>query len=91
VLVTGTGVTLLDWDEARVDVPWFDLAFVPPAVVTDIPVPFDVLAVAGLAWETATCWLPEPEYARRRLTQLYAAAGSPDRGNGGEGEPGREQ
>ena len=89
VLITERTVTLLDWDESRVDVPWFDLAFVPPVAVTDLPVPLDAVAYAGLAWETATCWLPEPDYARRRLTQLYAASG--DGRNGGQGEPGREQ
>jgi hypothetical protein len=31
--VADAQVTLMDWDEARVDVPWFDFAF-PPAVHT---------------------------------------------------------
>ena len=64
-------MTLLDWDEARVDVPWFDFAFLPAATVP-VDVPIDAVAIAGLAWETATCWLPEPECARRRLAELYA-------------------
>jgi Ser/Thr protein kinase RdoA (MazF antagonist) len=29
ILVDGEAVALLDWDEARVDVPWFDYAFLP--------------------------------------------------------------
>jgi Phosphotransferase enzyme family len=72
VLVTDAGVTLLDWDEARVDVPWFDFAFLPAAPATAVPVPMDALITAGLAWETATCWLPEPDYAKRRLAELHA-------------------
>jgi Ser/Thr protein kinase RdoA (MazF antagonist) len=72
VLVADAQVTLLDWDEARVDVPWFDFAFLPTAATTRVPVPMEDLITAGLAWETATCWLPEPGYARRRLAELYA-------------------
>ena len=71
VLVADNKVTLLDWDESRVDVPWFDFAFVPAAAVP-VDVPIDDVAIAGLAWETATCWLPEPDYARRCLTELYS-------------------
>lgn len=74
VLVDGTRVTILDWDEARVDVPWFDFGFVPAGLV-DLPVPRDVLVTAAVAWEAATCWLPEPEYARRRLAELYERTG----------------
>jgi len=73
VLVTGARVTVLDWDEARVDVPWFDFAFMPEGAdgTVALPVARDVLVTAGIAWEAATCWLPEPDYARRRLAQLY--------------------
>jgi Ser/Thr protein kinase RdoA (MazF antagonist) len=70
VLVAGGRVTLLDWDESRVDVPWFDFAFVPLAAMPDLPMSSDAVVTAGLAWETATCWVPEPEYARRRLAEL---------------------
>ncbi len=28
------------------------------------------LTTAGLAWEVATCWAPEPAYAARRLVEL---------------------
>lgn len=72
ILVADARVTLLDWDEARVDVPWFDFAFLPATTATVVPVPVDAVVTAGLAWETATCWLPEPDYARRRLAELYA-------------------
>lgn len=74
-VVTSAGdVILLDWDEARVDVPWFDFAFLPEGTVAgtvDLPVARDALVTAGVAWEAATCWLPEPDYARRRLAELY--------------------
>lgn len=71
LLIRGDGsVLLLDWDEARVDVPWFDYAFVPDEV--DIPFGGDraALVTAGVAWEAATCWTAEPAYAARRLAEL---------------------
>ena len=72
ILVADSQLTLLDWDEARVDVPWFDFAFLPAAVTTPGPVPIEALITAAVAWEAATCWLPEPDYARRRLAELNA-------------------
>jgi len=72
VLVTDARVTLLDWDEARVDVPWFDFAFLPEDLIPAVPMPVEALVTAGVAWEAATCWVPEPDYARRRLAELYA-------------------
>jgi Ser/Thr protein kinase RdoA (MazF antagonist) len=71
VLVDGDRVTLLDWDEARVDVPWLDFAFLPESVTVAVPMDRQTLRTAGVAWEAATCWMPEPEYARRRLAELY--------------------
>jgi Ser/Thr protein kinase RdoA (MazF antagonist) len=70
VLVAGGRVTLLDWDESRVDVPWFDFAFLPEGIA-DVPVDRDALVTAAIAWEAATCWLPEPDYARRCLADLH--------------------
>jgi Ser/Thr protein kinase RdoA (MazF antagonist) len=77
VLVDGAGVTLLDWDEARVDLPWFDFAFVAESVDVPLPAPVSrrAAANAGLAWEAATCWQAERYYARRRLTELYRRLG----------------
>lgn len=49
---------LIDWDEARVDAPIFDLP-------TN-----DLERRAGLAWEIATCWCTEPSYARSLVGQL---------------------
>ncbi|WP_204008479.1 phosphotransferase enzyme family protein [Virgisporangium aurantiacum] len=71
ILVDGSRMTLLDWDESRVDVPWFDFAFVPEDVEVPVPVGRSVLVTAGIAWEAATCWVPEPEYAARRLAELH--------------------
>jgi aminoglycoside phosphotransferase (APT) family kinase protein len=72
ILVTETGIALLDWDESRVDIPWFDFAFLPPDVAADVPVEAEALSIAGVAWEAATCWTAEPDYAARRLAELYA-------------------
>lgn len=80
VLVDGDRVSLIDWDESRRDVPAFDLAALPPAqrLRTDAHAHVDdrVLEAAALAWETATCWLVEPEYARRCLDRLYNHPGA---------------
>lgn len=61
---------LLDWDEARVDVPWFDLAHLP----FDPPLPDGLdprdVKTARIAWEATTCWVHEPEYARRQAENL---------------------
>jgi aminoglycoside phosphotransferase (APT) family kinase protein len=66
------GVGLLDWDEARVDVGWFDLAAVPESV--DLPtgpaVSRQAVITAGVAWEAATSWIAEPDYAQHRMVEL---------------------
>lgn len=65
-------VGLIDWDEARVDVPWFDLAAIPDEVPLGLPLSRRAVMLAGAAWEAATSWQAEPAYARRRLHQLRA-------------------
>lgn len=75
VLVDGDAVALLDWDEARVDVPWFDFADVPLEVKLPAPCSRAALVTAGIAWEAATCWKLEPEYAAQRLAELYDRLG----------------
>lgn len=70
VLVTDDHVALIDWDEARVDVAAFDFSEVPPDVAIPLPGDRQQLTTAGVAWEVAACWLPEPDYAGRRLEQL---------------------
>lgn len=54
---------LIDWDEARVDDPLFDLK------VTEAE------ELAALAWEIAVCWKPEPAYARALAEQLLTGEG----------------
>lgn len=70
ILLTEDQVALIDWDEARVDVPAFDFAHLP----TDVPVPVetsrDALTSAGVGWEAASCWVVEPAYAQHRLFEL---------------------
>lgn len=70
VLMTDSGVVLVDWDESRVDVPLFDLAALPAEVA-----PIDdherwIASQAASAWEAAVSWRAEPAYARRRLAEL---------------------
>jgi Ser/Thr protein kinase RdoA (MazF antagonist) len=57
-------VGFLDWDEARVDHPWLDLADLPDAT------PPPVARAAIDAWEAANAWSLEPDYARKRLAKL---------------------
>ncbi|MDP9476268.1 MAG: hypothetical protein M3R38_11415 [Actinomycetota bacterium] len=69
----GDRAGLLDWDEARVDASVLDLAGLP----LDLS---DVLDTGRLgrarrasnAWEAASGWIAEPEYARSRLLRLQA-------------------
>jgi aminoglycoside phosphotransferase (APT) family kinase protein len=66
------GIGLIDWDESRVDVPWFDFALLPGEVPT--PTSRGRLMAAGVAWEAATCWVTEPGYAAGRLDELRRRA-----------------
>ena len=70
IFITDEGPTLIDWDEARIDAPHFDLAALP-----DHACPLDgderwVARQAASAWEAAISWRNDPEYARWRLSQL---------------------
>ncbi|GGQ80283.1 hypothetical protein [Couchioplanes azureus] len=43
----------------------------PPEAVRAVRAAWQqTLATAGVAWEAATCGVPEPEYAARRLAEL---------------------
>lgn len=64
IRVDGDRVGFLDWDEARVDHPWLDLADIPGI---DLP---PAARAAVNAWEAANGWLVEPHYARERLARL---------------------
>lgn len=58
-IITADGkCALIDWDEARVDNPAFDTGRDP------------VARRARLAWEIATCWVPEPTYAKSLLPKF---------------------
>lgn len=74
VLADGGRVSVNDWDEARVDVAAFDLAGLPRRARrrggASAGLDDEVLEAAALAWETATCWTVEPQYARRCLRAL---------------------
>jgi len=76
VLVHDGDIGIIDWDEARVDVPVLDLIGIPghegPPGVDPV-----VVQLAALAWETATCWVPEPRYASNLLDQLRHATSPP--------------
>ena len=52
-------ITLIDWDEARVDAPVFDLG--------------DMSEPARVAWEIACCWQIEPAHARKLAAGFMAA------------------
>ena len=64
------GVVLLDWDEARVDHPWLDLAALGRELSELPPSDADVAYRAAVAWDAAMCWHDEPDYARHRLAEI---------------------
>jgi Ser/Thr protein kinase RdoA (MazF antagonist) len=68
IRMTASGVGFLDWDESRVDHGDLDLAALPGEAL-----PLERLTRARAAvhaWEAATCWRAESDYARSRLTLL---------------------
>jgi Ser/Thr protein kinase RdoA (MazF antagonist) len=71
VLVSADRVTLIDWDEAHVDVPDLDLALPHNAAALD-DAAHDVAAQAAAAWEAAVCW--KDDYAVRRLAEVRPLA-----------------
>lgn len=68
IRITGAGVGLLDWDEARVDSTDLDLAELPLPGLP--PERLAAARTAATAWEAANGWTVEPSYARRQLTLL---------------------
>ncbi len=67
IMMTDTGVGLIDWDEARVDVP--DLDLVLPGNAAALPDDVhDIAAQASSAWEAAICW--GDDYATKRLAEV---------------------
>jgi Ser/Thr protein kinase RdoA (MazF antagonist) len=63
-------IVQIDWDEARVDHPWFDLAVLPPEASGLTEKQWHLARRASCAWEVAARWESDPEYARRRLREL---------------------
>ncbi len=70
IRMTGASVSLLDWDEAHVDVPALDLALPGNAAELDENA-YDLARMASAAWEAAICW--GGPYALRRLEELPQA------------------
>lgn len=76
IRIDGNRVGLLDWDEARIDSPLFDLGALPDAESAGLSsADFDRARRASVAWEVAVCWQLESDYARRRLRELRALSG----------------
>lgn len=70
VRIRGGEVILLDWDEARLDVPLLDLAAHGPAVADIDPHDRYLAEQAIHAWEVCLFWATSPDYAKRRLAQI---------------------
>jgi Ser/Thr protein kinase RdoA (MazF antagonist) len=76
VIVGPRGPVLIDWDEARVDKAAFDYGELPEAAsMPDVGASASAVRTAGLAWEIAACWAPEPAYAIRLLGELTGERG----------------
>jgi Ser/Thr protein kinase RdoA (MazF antagonist) len=69
VLMTADRVALIDWDEARVDVPDLDLVLPHNAAGLE-GAALDIAAQASAAWEAAVCW--GDDYAIKRLAEVRA-------------------
>jgi Ser/Thr protein kinase RdoA (MazF antagonist) len=69
VRLTKDRVALIDWDEARSDVPGFDLVLPHNAAGLEDSA-HDIAAQAVAAWEAAVCW--GDDYAVRRLAEVRA-------------------
>jgi Ser/Thr protein kinase RdoA (MazF antagonist) len=71
ILIREDAAGLVDWDEARVDCAWLDMAALPDEVN---PLEGDDLAIArraAHAWEAAISWNTDREYAEWRLSQAH--------------------
>jgi Ser/Thr protein kinase RdoA (MazF antagonist) len=63
-------VVLIDWDRARVDHPWFDLAVLPIEATGLTERQYRLARRASYAWDAAVSWRSDPDYARRRLREM---------------------
>jgi hypothetical protein len=71
--MTAHRVTLIDWDEAHVDVPDLDLVLPHNSAGLD-DASYDVAAQAKAAWDAAVCWDPSGAdvFAANRLAEVRA-------------------
>lgn len=69
IIMTAEKVTLIDWDEAHVDVPDLDLAL-PYNAAGLVGEARDSAEQAAAAWEAAVCW--KDDYSVRRLSEVRA-------------------
>lgn len=67
IRMTKERVALIDWDEARVDIPALDLALPNNAAGLE-PDAYDRATQASAAWEAAVCW--KDDYAVSRLAEV---------------------
>ena len=70
VRMTAERVALIDWDEAHVDVPDFDLGSLPRNATGLDGTALDIAAQASAAWEAAVCW--DDDYSKKRLAEVRA-------------------
>ncbi len=70
IFVNEGQIALIDWDEARVDTPWFDLAALPDDACPLTGRDRWIARQAASAWEAALAWSSERDYADWRLSQV---------------------
>jgi aminoglycoside phosphotransferase (APT) family kinase protein len=67
IRMTADRVSLIDWDEAHVDVPDLDLALPHNAAGLEDG-EYDVATQAFAAWAAAVCW--DDDHSRKRLAEV---------------------
>jgi Ser/Thr protein kinase RdoA (MazF antagonist) len=67
-------VVLIDWDKARVDHPWFDLAALSEDATGLTEKQYRVARRASCAWEVAVHWRTNEEYARQKVREMQRLA-----------------
>jgi Ser/Thr protein kinase RdoA (MazF antagonist) len=70
IRVSGSRVVFLDWDEARIDSPLLDFAYVPDAESDLSAADMRAGRQAFYAWEAAMFWTISPDHAKRRLARI---------------------
>ncbi len=67
-------VVVIDWDKARVDHPWFDLAALSIEATGLTEKQYRTARRAMCAWEVAVHWPTNEEYARQRVREMQRLA-----------------